>query len=297
MNAQTILKYAGFVVGALAITLVVAKIMEPKSVTPLAVVQYSCNAGKTIDAEYYAGQTKPATGDQPPIPGGSVDLKLSDGRTMTLTQTISADGARYANPDESFVFWNKGNGALVLENNQEKSYVGCIAVAPAAADLPQVYSNNSFGFSLRLPAGFSIDEAYKYQALGQGKDIAGIKFTIPESMATGTNLSRDSYVSVEEIPQSAVCNASLFVSSGTKVADLLDGIATYSFASSTDAGAGNRYEESVFALPGTNPCVAVRYFIHYGAIENYPVGLVREFDKQSLLNTFDQIRRTLVINQ
>ena len=70
---------------------------------------------------------------------------------------------------------------------------------------------------------------------------------------------------------------------------------TYSVASSTGAAAGNRYEETVYALPGTNHCIAVRYFIHYGVIENYPVGLVREFDKKSLLKEFDTIRRTLNI--
>ena len=71
----------------------------------------------------------------------------------------------------------------------------------------------------------------------------------------------------------------------------------YSVASSTGAGAGNRYEETVYALPGTNPCVAVRYFIHYGVIENYPAGTVQAFNQPALLATFDAIRRTLVIVQ
>jgi hypothetical protein len=68
-------------------------------------------------------------------------------------------------------------------------------------------------------------------------------------------------------------------------------------ASTTGAAAGNRYEETVYAIPGTNPCVAVRYFVHYGVIENYPPGTVRQFDKQALLDQFDRIRRTLVVNQ
>ncbi|HVS79986.1 MAG TPA: hypothetical protein VHF05_03315, partial [Candidatus Paceibacterota bacterium] len=70
----------------------------------------------------------------------------------------------------------------------------------------------------------------------------------------------------------------------------------YSVASSTGAGAGNRYEETVYALPGTNPCVGVRYFVHYGVIENYPAGAVKEFDRQSLLSTFDSMRKTLILN-
>ena len=42
---------------------------------------------------------------------------------------------------------------------------------------------------------------------------------------------------------------------------------------------------------------AVRYFIHSSNIGNYPEGAVREFDRQALLNQFDQIRRSLILGQ
>jgi membrane-bound inhibitor of C-type lysozyme len=54
-----------------------------------------------------------------------VKLKLSDGRELTLPQTISASGARYANPSETFIFWNKGNGAFI-EENEFTTYQDCI---------------------------------------------------------------------------------------------------------------------------------------------------------------------------
>ena len=78
-------------------------------VTPITTVTYSCSAGKSITAAYYQGENKPAPSQgQPPVPGGSVALSFSDGRAATtLAQTISADGVRYANADESFVFWSK----------------------------------------------------------------------------------------------------------------------------------------------------------------------------------------------
>lgn len=44
-----------------------------------------------------------------------VDLSLSDGRKLSLAQVLSASGARYANPDESIVFWNKGRTAFLQE--------------------------------------------------------------------------------------------------------------------------------------------------------------------------------------
>lgn len=268
--------------------------------TPIATVSYACNGGKHIDATYYRGETKPApTADLPPTPGGSIALILSDGRTFTLPQSISADGARYANADESFVFWSKGNGALVLENNVEKSFIGCILIAPLpeGSDLSRVYSNSGYGFSIRTPEGYVPDESYRYQSLGPGKDISGIKFTIPSLLATGTNLSEDSYISVEELPKITDCSASLFLDQRARVGTTSDADTTYSVAFTAGAAAGNRYNETVYALPGTNPCIAVRYFIHYGVIQNYPAGTVREFDEPALIAQFDAIRRTLIIMQ
>ncbi len=264
------------------------------------IASYQCNGGKTIAATFLKGETKqPASPNEPPIPGGSVNLILSDGRTLQLPQTISADGGRYANADESFVFWSKGNGALVLENNQEKSYIGCIVVAPNPGNLSEIYESGAAGFSIRYPAGFALDTNYRYQEMGPGKEINGTKFTIAPTVAAGTNLAADSYVSVEEIPQTRDCQATLFLDhqSGVKAESLSDNGTDYSVASSTGAGAGNRYEETVYAIPGTNPCMALRYFIHYGVIENYPPGKVHEFDKQTLLAEFDSIRRTLIIGQ
>ncbi len=94
--------------------------------TLVATVHYACAGGKTIYASYYeASSTPPKNPGEPPTPGGSVALVLSDERTVTLPQTISASGIRYANPSESFIFWSKGEGAFVDENNQE-TYSDCV---------------------------------------------------------------------------------------------------------------------------------------------------------------------------
>ena len=53
-----------------------------------------------------------------------VILNLSDGRNITLPQTISASGARYANSDESFIFWNKGDTAFIDEKGV-RTYENC----------------------------------------------------------------------------------------------------------------------------------------------------------------------------
>jgi membrane-bound inhibitor of C-type lysozyme len=265
--------------------------------TPLTTVSYACDAGKSVTAAYYDGATIPSTAtDTPPTPGGSVLLAFADGSTRSLHQTISADGARYATSDESFIFWSKGNGALVLINGKESTYTNCIAVVPDPGTLPLVYQNGSAGITIRYPTDFGIDDSYQYHALGPGKDISGVKFTIPHALAAGTNLSSDSYASVELLPGAInSCSAEAYLS-GAKSAGFVDiGDRRYSVATASDAGAGNRYEETVYATPISGGCIGVRYFIHYSVIDNYPTGTATEFDRPALMSIFDSIRNTLTI--
>jgi membrane-bound inhibitor of C-type lysozyme len=81
-------------------------------------VTFVCPSGKFIAAQFI-NKTADASVK------GSVDLELSDGRIFSLPQVISADGGRYANVDQSFVFWNKGNGAFIEENGTT-TYSGCV---------------------------------------------------------------------------------------------------------------------------------------------------------------------------
>ncbi|MCL5969925.1 MAG: MliC family protein [Patescibacteria group bacterium] len=71
---------------------------------------FNCSAGKTINAVF--------TDEK-------VELVLSDNRTIELPQAISASGARYANSDETFVFWNKGDTARIEENGQT-TFADCL---------------------------------------------------------------------------------------------------------------------------------------------------------------------------
>lgn len=81
------------------------------SMVPDVAVKYSCDNKKTIAAIYL--NTK-----------NQVTLKLSDGRMLILDHATSADGARYANKDESIVFWSRGNTAFMTENGRS-TYSNC----------------------------------------------------------------------------------------------------------------------------------------------------------------------------
>ena len=109
-----------------ATTLVLLTACAAQAQTPVSTVQYNCAAGKTLSAEYFDGVMRYAS-DGRPIPGGRVVLTLADGKKLTLPQTLSGSGIRYANEGETFVFWSKGDTAFIEEGpNQAVTYKDCI---------------------------------------------------------------------------------------------------------------------------------------------------------------------------
>jgi hypothetical protein len=134
--------------------------------------------------------------------------------------------------------------------------------------------------------------SYHIYTLAPGAETRGSSYTIPPTLAEGTNLSTDSYISYEE-SDSVSCKPSDFLNGASEVEEVTDDGVTYLVAYSLAAAAGNRYDETVYVFKDYEPCNAVRYHIHYTEIGNYPEGTVREFDRAALVAQFDQIRREL----
>lgn len=151
-------------------------------------------------------------------------------------------------------------------------------------------------YSVVYPSNFTKDEAYAYLGF-EKKPIAGVKFQIPLTVATGTNLSANTYLSIESLPRAKNCTGDIYLPSDVKAVQLTEGTTVYSVATSSEAGAGNMYEEYVYALSGSEPCMAVRYFIHSTNSGNFEPGTVREFDRAALLKAFDEIRRSLTLTR
>ncbi|MBI5456947.1 hypothetical protein HY969_04400 [Candidatus Kaiserbacteria bacterium] len=170
---------------------------------------------------------------------------------------------------------------------------------PAPVTTPQpepleTYASSTLGFSIWYPKGYAVNELYAYDQFGPEKLIHGVKFTIPLTMATGTNLSaNDTGISVEWLPRAKTCTGDIYIPANVPAFNLTDGSVKYSIATTTGAAAGNFYEETVYALSSSTPCTAVRYFIHSGNIGNYATGTVREFDRAGLVREFDKIRQSL----
>lgn len=167
---------------------------------------------------------------------------------------------------------------------------------PPPAPTTSTYATTTF--SISYPSTYTVNDSYSYNAF-EGKPVSGVKFSVPSSMTEGTNLSSDSGISVEWLPRAQNCTADIYLLADVKASAMMMGSTTYSVATSTDAGAGNLYEEAVYAIAGSKPCTAVRYFIHSMNIGNFPAegeaGAVREFDRAALLRQFDSIRDALVL--
>jgi len=87
--------------------------VENKSVlgSPISSAVFKCSDNKVIYTEFYKN---------------FVHIKTDKLGSKYLPQTISASGARYANEDESIVFWNKGNTAFITEGNPNTpTYMDC----------------------------------------------------------------------------------------------------------------------------------------------------------------------------
>lgn len=189
-------------------------------------------------------------------------------------------------------------GAAVFYRDSLRAMFGS-SQEPAATTTPQDtlpvwerYASSTF--SIDYPPGYQVNSSFSNTEFPQ-KPIAGVSFTVASDVATGTNLSGDSRVSVESLPRAKNCTGDIYINQDVKAVEVTENGTTYSVASSSDAGAGNRYEQWVYALKGSSPCSAVRYFIHTTELANYPEGTVRAYDREALLGNFDQMRKSLTI--
>ena len=97
----------------LAVAGLLASAARAQDEEPVNTATFVCADQKSIVAKFYPDD---------------VALTLSDGRDLSLPQVISGSGARYANADESIVFWNKGNTAFLTEGSDENmTYKDCVA--------------------------------------------------------------------------------------------------------------------------------------------------------------------------
>lgn len=153
------------------------------------------------------------------------------------------------------------------------------------------YASSTMKFSLMYPPTFMLEEPYLYTRVSASKPISGVKFKVPSTMVQGTNLAADSGVSVEQLPRAKACTGDIFVKANVRAMTQTSGSLTFSVATSSETVGGDTYEEMVYAVASSSPCVAVRYFIHSTAAGTS----TSSFDRSALLAAFDKIRASLSV--
>ena len=125
----------------------------------------------------------------------------------------------------------------LYQNSPVNTVVVNQATTTTQTSQSNLYTSARQGFSITLPklatsstdtTGYVVNETYSYDALGPGKEIAGTSFKIPSNMTVGTNLSTDTYISVEHMPQATSCTPLAFLGQSSNAPKTLkEGSVTY----------------------------------------------------------------------
>ena len=156
------------------------------------------------------------------------------------------------------------------------------------------YASSTMKFSVSYPPKFTLEEPYAYTRVSPTKPISGVKFRVPASFTQGTDLASDSGVSIEQLPRANACAGDIYLKANVKAAPFADGTINYSVATSTEALGSDTFEEAIFAVTGSSPCIAVRYFLHTTAATGTATS-TRAYDRAGLLAAFETIRRSLSV--
>jgi hypothetical protein len=166
----------------------------------------------------------------------------------------------------------------------------------------QTYIDQSGIFSFAFPTDFSIvgnvsgsTQDWSVNATTSGMVLARVD--VPQSYEPGTNFGDARFTVGTSTDPSAIteCLTNPNGNFGSTTPVMING-ASFTKITFTGAGAGNRYDTTSYRTVRDNQCYAVEYTIHYGVIENYPVGAVKEFDEarvQSALGKMVQSFRFL----
>jgi len=164
-------------------------------------------------------------------------------------------------------------------------------VTPVVEDA--AYASSTMKFAVRYPQGFTVDENYTYTRVSAAKPISGVKFAVPASFTQGTNLAADSGVSVEVLPRATACTGDIYLKANVK-AQAMSGAVPFSVATSSETVGADTFEEAVFAISSSSPCIAMRFFLH-SVNSTSTASSARAFDRTAVLAAFDKIRQSLTL--
>lgn len=236
-----------------------------------------------------------------------VAITLSDGRSFTLPQAVSASGIRYeqgAGTEQEYLFASKGDNAFFMENGKS-TYDNCVAnsTPTESQNGMKTFTDSGKSFQFHYPedlavtgggVGYSTDWSFGTASLG----MLLAKVSVPKTFEPKTNFSEARFtVGTSADPQAVHdCLAAPQGSSAAPVTVTINGTSYTKFVSG-DAGAGNFYETTSYHALRDSQCYAIEYTIHSTNLGNYsPDQGISAFDKakvQAVLESMVQSFRFL----
>jgi membrane-bound inhibitor of C-type lysozyme len=225
-----------------------------------------------------------------------VALTFPDGHTLTLPQSISADGGRYEL--NGTVFWSKGDNAFVTENNKN-TYTNCVTGNQTTTGSINTYADPGKTFSFTYPKEFTFsggDGSYvqEWQVNTTTLGLLLAMVQIPKSFMPGTNFGSAKFTVGTSADPLAVKNC-LVAENGEVIKNSKVEINGNSFTEIilADAGAGNFYETTSYRELRNDQCYAIEYTIHSTNIGNYSPGQgIKEFDKAKITSVLEGIAQS-----
>ena len=166
-----------------------------------------------------------------------------------------------------------------------------------------LYGDPAARFSFIYPKQFTVTgpknaptTEWRVGATTSGNLLATM--TVPKSYMPGTNFS-DAKLTVGASTNPAELGAKGCPASpagytpGSAAAVMING-QTFTKITTSDAAAGNRYDTTGYYTIRDGDCYAVEYTIHYGNIQNYPTGTVKEFDETAVVNMLEKVVKSFV---
>lgn len=94
----------------------------------------------------------------------------------------------------------------------------------------------------------------------------------------------------------STCTEPVILDAGETVTGnvMINGV-SFTKTESGGVGAGNIYEQTHYRAAHNGTCFEITWFIHYANIGNYVPGTATEFDREALLQRFDQVLSTLTL--
>jgi len=273
----------------------------------IATATYTCDGGKTITAAYYQGPPAPQPQPgEPPMSNDTVRLTFDNGLTMTLKRTISADGVRFANANESFVFWNKGNDALVLQDGEQKDYTNC--TSGGTGSMQSVSTGKGITFSYPTGGDFGLavtpeqvlekayippcEEGFDYCLYYLGTDYEGTNFeSAGLSIKARPDLTADTCLAAPPSGYTRQLEATTTRGEGY-TASVMGPVG--------DAAVGHYTNGSVYRLHFDDTCYEFVTRIGETQFANYPPGAIKEFtaaDREAMMQKLQGLLDTVKLTE